>query len=108
MNWLADLAEEDPDAAELLAARQKDQDPPVRPLPWCQWAWRAWHRLKDERQWRGWGMGPAAACGIPYSAVASYADRHGHDADALYDLIAAMDAVYLEWMVEQDAAREDG
>ncbi|MFL7901576.1 hypothetical protein ACJ41P_10615 [Azospirillum argentinense] len=101
MDWLSDIAEEDPEAAELLAERFKDDEPPVKPLPWCMWAWRAWHRLKHDRQWRSGGMGPAMPSGIPYSSVAAYADRHGQSADELYGLIAAMDGVYAEWWDEQ-------
>ncbi len=61
------------------------------------WAWRAWHRLKDDRQWRGGGMGPAIPCGIPYTAVTAYADRHEQDADALFTIIKAMDRVFIDW-----------
>lgn len=91
-----------------MAAALASKVEQVEVLPWCRWAWRAWHRLKDDRQWRGGGMGTPLPCGIPYTAVAAYADRRDQDADALYDLIQAMDAVYIAWWaerVEEEAAK---
>lgn len=85
----------------MVAERLVEQGDPVDPLPWCRWAWRAWHALTDDRQWRSGGMGPAIPCNIPWSAVAAYADRHGHDADVLFRLIRAMDGVFAEWWREQ-------
>lgn len=98
---LADLAEDDPDAAEMVAARLEDEGEAVEPLPWCRWAWRAWHTLSDDRQWRGGGMAPPILCGIPWSVARTYADDHGHDLPLLLRLLRAMDAVYAEWWAEK-------
>jgi hypothetical protein len=92
--------EGDAEAAALAAALASSEDT-VDPLPWCRWAWRAWHALKDDRQWRGGGMGPAMPCNIPWTAVAEYADRHGHDEHDLFELIRAMDAVFGEWWAQE-------
>lgn len=69
--------------------------------PWCLWAWRAWHALSDDRQWRGGGLGPATPCRIPWQAVTAYAADHRLDRDTLLTLLRAMDEVYLSWHADQ-------
>ncbi|WP_245987101.1 hypothetical protein [Azospirillum thermophilum] len=77
--------------------------------PWCQWAWRAWHDLTDDRQWRGGGLGPATPCRIPWAAAMAYAAQHRLDPDSLLKLLRAMDEVFLVWHAEQvDRAAKAG
>ena len=49
-------------------------------------------------------MGPDMPCGILYSTVANYADRHDLDADILFSIIKSLDCTYLDWWAE-DARR---
>ncbi|MBP2229667.1 hypothetical protein J2847_002966 [Azospirillum agricola] len=98
---MAELAEEEPDAADMVAARLDDRGEAVEPLPWCRWVWRAWHDLSDDRQWRGGGMGSPSPCNIPWTAARAYAADHGFHLPTLFRRLRAMDGVYAEWWAEQ-------
>jgi len=85
----------------MVAARLAELGEVVEPLPWCRWAWRAWHDLSDDRQWRGGGMEPVMPCNIPWTAARAYAADHGYDPPTLFALLRAMDGVYTAWWAEQ-------
>lgn len=103
---LADLAEEEPDAAGMVADLLEEDGEAVQPLPWTRWAWRAWHALADDRQWRAGGMGPAMPCNIPWTVMRAYAADHGLHLPTLFRLLRAMDAVHAEWWTDKVKAEQ--
>ncbi|PWC89840.1 hypothetical protein TSH100_04170 [Azospirillum sp. TSH100] len=103
---MADLAEEEPDAAEMVADLLAEEGEAVDPLPWTRWAWRAWHALADDRQWRAGGMGPAMPGNIPWSVARIYAADHGLHFPTLFRLLRAMDAVHAEWWTDKVKAEQ--
>lgn len=84
-------------------------------MPAAGWIWRAWFTLNDTRSHvvAGFSAGGAGAgaflmqsrpLGIPWTALAEWADRNGigaEDLEMLEACIRAMDAVYFEWWAEK-------
>lgn len=68
-----------------------------------RWAWDAFHDLSSSRT--NGGMGSVGM--IPYTAVDAYARRHGirgERFDELLHLVRAMDATYLNFIMERRRA----
>ena len=71
---------------------------------WCQWIWRAWHRLSADRAWIGGGFGAPAPGRIPWTAIAAWCRHHDIGADDQELLEAGLDAMddeYIAWHAER-------
>lgn len=116
-NFLADLAEEEPDAAHLAAQSLLPEDAFVP--PGTEFAWSAFWRLHDDRPHVITGSVIAAGMGgatiieprpgrIPFSAIDRYARRFGI-AGSAFDLMLALldklDSEFMAWEGEVARAR---
>jgi hypothetical protein len=86
-----------------------EADMPPAPFiePEFIWLWRAWHRLHPDRPYHGGGMGPAVPGAIPWKLVRLWAKHHNlsRGEHAMLDrAIQALDAEYLAWWGERQAA----
>jgi hypothetical protein len=103
--FLADLIEEEPDAAAALGlSAEALVRPPEAEWPaWSGSARRAWETLRNDRHFGAMGgMG-----GIFYTALSRYAEDHGIAGDAfmtLHTFVTALDAEYLAFEAERAAA----
>jgi hypothetical protein len=101
-DWLADLAEEEADAAHLVQETEPPED--IELMVGAEFYLAAFQELSSDRQ-----IGAMGGCGaIPSAAIGRYADRHRiDDADAFEafrSAIRAMDAEYLAWQSEKAEA----
>ena len=80
---------------------QQGEAPPAPELPeHLLWAWRAWHRLSQDRPWRGGGLGPPFPGGIAWRDVRAWCefyDLPGGAVETLDKLIREMDAEFFAW-----------
>ena len=97
-DWLQRLADEEPDAASLVAVDPPPEDAFIPPGAELWWA--AWHALSEERWYGDYG-----GCGrVRWTAIDQYARRYGltgSSFEQLCDVIQAMDAVYVAWFSER-------
>lgn len=108
MDFLAEAAEEDPEAAALLEARREelerssDAEWPI----WSGYVRDAWDALQYDRFIGSMGgIGP-----IYYSAISQYArdsGLSGGDLDEFATLIRALDSEYMAWFAANQKAEED-
>jgi hypothetical protein len=101
-DWLADLAEEETDAALIVQEIETPQD--VELMVGAELYFAAFQELSSDRQ-----LGAMGGCGaIPSAAIILYARRHGLDDEDEYEAfcsaIRAMDAEYLAYQSEKAEA----
>lgn len=101
--WLADVADEDPDAAPFIPqARAADEDGHLTEdliLPW-----EAWRDLRHDRAYGAFG----GQSPISFMALHHWAESNGLGPEhfaVLKALVRAIDDEYLTWMAEQERLR---
>lgn len=85
-------------------------------MPWLDWIWVAWNRLRDEVPPETVGMSSplggtvitSKPRRIPWSAIRTWSEDHSHDdedRDMLDRCLMAMDLEYLAWWDERERLR---
>jgi hypothetical protein len=103
---LADLAEEEPDAAAFFGDRVERVENDIAIIPGSEHIWTAFWLLTDDRVWRAQGFGtPMGATviesiptHIPYTSILCYAldlEIDGEEFDRFVRLLRALDSEYL-------------
>jgi hypothetical protein len=101
--WLAKVAEENPEEAEFVEVKERPEE--AEHQPWHILYWRAWDALMYDRQFGAMG----GQSGIPYTALARYADDNGIVGEDLHIFLRFMrgiDQEYLEEEARKAAAAE--
>mgnify|MGYP001366420030 CR=1 FL=1 len=97
------LAEENPAEAEFI--KLADTSDEGEPEEWHGLYWRAWEALRFDRQYGAMG----GQTPISYLAISQYARDHGiigSDFQTFHVLLTALDAEWLEYVAEQEKAKE--
>ncbi|MDO8683970.1 MAG: hypothetical protein Q7N50_10870 [Armatimonadota bacterium] len=105
---MSNIAEEDPEAASLLEARQQELERP-EDAEWPTWSGSlrvAWAALQYDRFYGSMG----GVGSIYYSSASRYAGDHGMtigEFDKFMVFLMAMDAEYVEWAAEKAKAEAE-
>lgn len=99
-DFLADLAEEEPDAAHFAErTRPEETEWPV----WSRQYYLAWLALRDDRFYGSMG----GAGRIYYTALSRYAEDHNMPLYPFMTFVRAIDGEFVEWVAEQDKKKTE-
>lgn len=110
---MADLADEETDAAALGIAARAEMPEEAELPPGAGYLWRCWKDLENDRQVAISGMGGIYRAPIPWQAAKAWADHHGVGPDhfeGLWAAVTAIDTEYRHILAERDrkAAEQAG
>ena len=99
---MADVAEEEADAAAMLAAAEDDLAGEDDTLPeGTQFVWRAWQALREDRYYGAYG----GLTTIWFASVEAYARRYGivnpSNFDTFHALLRSIDEEYVSITLER-------